>query len=149
LLSDRIEAARTAGEVSDVDAERLHAAHVFAVGEEGCRKGKICLVLSKRHFEREPYGFLRLLTTWGGEGIYASSRAVPLREQLMKMGKPSVVVALIDLGRLNSDDLFFPPLQNVFAGSLLGLEDACKAETHYSAPIPREHIVNIEDIQLP
>jgi hypothetical protein len=148
LLLDRIESARAVGLISAVEARRFHEAHVFASGEQPNREGQVCLVLSKRIFERDPQGCLPLLTTWGGEGMYMSSGAPSLREKLRTLGTPTVVVALLELSGGASGHRIFPALHKVLVASLLGLADV-GADVLYRAPVSPEQIESIEEIRLP
>lgn len=147
LLHDRIESARLVGAISAPEAAQFHEAHVFAAGEQKNREGRVCLVLSRRTLERDLDGCLPLLTTWGGEGLYRSSRGVPFRERFRTLGSPAAVVALLDLSEHVPKHLIFPGLYKAFVGSLLRLDDA-RAEVHYFSPVPPEHIERIEEVPL-
>jgi hypothetical protein len=142
LLSDRIDAAEAAGAISTVEAENLRAAHVFATGERGYRANKVCLILSRRMFRDSLGGCLPLLTTWGGEGIYMSSKGVRLRPWLESLGTPTVVVAHLDLSDNAAGHRTFPPLHNVFVGAALDLPHV-GADVLYMSPVLPEHIERI------
>jgi hypothetical protein len=147
LLFDRIEAARSQGVISGVEATKFHEAHVFASSEQEYREGQVCLVLSRRVFERDPEGCRPLLTTWGGEGLYMSSAAASLRERLKDLGVPTAVVALLSLGERVPDHSIYPSLHKVFVGSFLRLEDV-GADVFYWAPVPPERIESLEEVRL-
>jgi hypothetical protein len=136
--------ARAASTISAADAAIFNQAHVFAVNEECYREGQVCLVLSERVFERDPEGFLPLLTTWGGEGLYRSSCSVSFRARLKTLGAATRVVALLALEDASRHSVF-PALHRVFVASLLGLPDV-GADVHYRSPIPPEHIERIEEV---
>jgi hypothetical protein len=142
LLFDRIESARSTGMITRDEADTFHRAHVFATGEHQNREGQVCLVLSKHVFERDPEACRPLLGTWGGEGMYMSSGAVPLRQRLRTLGSPTTVTALLDLSPGRSRHLVFPALHKVFIGAVLGLPDV-GADVFYRAPIPPEHIESV------
>lgn len=148
LLSNRIEAASTAGEISVHEAKVLSGAHVFAHGEHKYREGQVCLVLSRRVFERNPDACVPLLTTWGGEGLYMSSGAVSIRKRLSELGSPAVVAALFKVGSTAPESKVFPALHKVFVGASLGLCDV-GGEVFYRASIPSTHIEGIDSIMLP
>lgn len=147
LLTGRIEAARKIGIISSSEAKTFHAAHVFAVGEQGNRENRVCLTLSKRMFERDPDDCLPFLANWGGEGLYRSSGCVPFRDRLRSIGVPTRVVALIEPQDAVRDSCF-PALHKQFVGSLLRLHDI-GGEIHYRTKIPPEHIERVEQIGLP
>jgi hypothetical protein len=142
LISDRIDAALTAGEISLSDAEFLHEAHVFASGEHQYRENQVGLILSKLAFQEDPMGCKPLLSTWGGEGMYMSSKAAQIRERLKELGIPTVVVALLDLGGRDCPHKVFPALHKVFVGAVLGLKCAW-ADVFYRAAVPPNHIESI------
>lgn len=148
LLADRIEAAYRAGVISVHEANAISKAHVFADGEQQHRAGQVCLVVSRRVFERDPHACLPLLTTWGGEGLYMSSGAALLRRRLTELGSPAVVVALFEVGARAPRSRVFPSLHKVFVGAALGLTDV-GANVFYRAPIPPNRIERIESPTLP
>ena len=139
LLCDRIDAALEAGAICPDDAKELRAAHVFATGEQQYRESQVCLILSKSMFLHNRQGCEPLLKTWGGEGMYMSSKALPLLDRLKGLGKPTVVIALLDLGGRGSPHKVFPALHKVFVGAALRLSDV-GADVFYKALVPPEHI---------
>lgn len=98
LLEERIDTAYRVGAISGHERDAMSKAHVFAQGEQNNREGQVCLVLSRRVFERDPSACLPLLTTWGGEGLYRSSGAESLLNRLAELGAPANVVALFEVG---------------------------------------------------
>jgi hypothetical protein len=148
LLSNRIEAASTAGEISAHEAMVLSGAHVFASGEHQYREGQVCLVLSRRVFERDPDACLPLLTTWGGEGLYMSAGAVSHKNRLSELGSPVVVTALFKVGSTAPKSNVFPAIHKVFVGASLGLCDV-GGDVFYRASIPSKDIERIDSVMLP
>lgn len=142
LIRDRIDAARTHGSISPTEASQLREAHVFATGEQRNRERQVCLILSKRVFRENPQGCEPLLTTWGGEGMYMSSRGAPLRDRFGDLGSPAVVIALLDLGRRNLEHSVFPALHKVFVGAALGLAGVW-ADVFYRSAVLPEHLERI------
>jgi len=142
LLRDRINAAERAGVISASDAEQMHAAHVFATGQQQHREDQVCLILSSRVFQYNLGGCEPLLTTWGGEGLYSSSGAALLPDRLKGLGLPTVVIALLDIGGRGSPHLFFPALHKVFVGAALGLADR-GADIFYKSPVLSEHVERV------
>ena len=142
LIFDRVDAARAAGAISAAEAENLHAAHVFATGEEGYRRGKVCLILSKLVFRYNPRACEPLLRTWGGEVMYMSSGALPLRERLQGLGKPTIVIAHLDLACGQPRHMVFPALHKLFVGAALGLADVV-ADVVYLSPVPPDKIESV------
>jgi len=142
LLHDRINSAHEAGAIGPDDARELRAAHVFVTGRQRYRENQVCLILSKSMFLHNRHGCDPLLQTWGGEGIYMSYKAERLLDRLKGLGKPTVVVALLDLGGRGSPHYVFPALHKVFVGAALRLSDV-GADVFYKAPVPPEHIERI------
>ncbi len=141
LVTERIEAARSEGAISQPEADSLHRAHVFAVAEDSNRRDQVCLALSKQVMHTRAHGCVPLLSIWGGECIYMSSGQTPSLERRLKtLGKPSIVSALLGFG--GADDArhrVFPALHKVFVGARLGLEDV-GADVFYRAPVAPERI---------
>jgi hypothetical protein len=146
LLTERIESARAIGAISSAEAKTFQRAHVFAMGEEKHREGQVCLVLSKRQFERDLDACLPLLSSWGGEGLYRSSGSVPFRSRLKDIGAPTRVSALLSLEDARRDSVF-PVLHKIFVASLLDLHDV-GGEVFYRSAIPPEHIVGVENVDF-
>jgi hypothetical protein len=145
LLEQRIDAAQAVGVISTAEAECFHKGHVFATGEQEHREGQVCLVLSELRYERDPGACLPLLKSWGGEGLYCSSRSVPFRARLESLGSPTRVTAQIDFA--DRKHAVYPSLHKVFVGSLLRLHDV-GADVFYRASIPPEHVQRIDEVLL-
>lgn len=142
LVEERINAAFDHSCISEEERVQLHASHVCASGEEQGRVGEISLFFPERQLADQAPGFVKLLTWWGGEAISKSSRAQSLPERLKRLGKPSVVVANIDLSAGQGTHPVFTQLSNVFVGRLLNLTDA-RANVHYRTAIPPHDITAI------
>jgi hypothetical protein len=142
LVRDRINAAREAGEITADLAAQLQLAHVFSDGDHTKyynRENRVCCVLGRQLFRRDPRAVALLLNTWGGEGIYMSENGYALRPVLEHIGQPTIVVALLDLSGGPSTYYFAPALHRLFVGSALGLKDA-QGDAHYRASIPQARI---------
>ena len=74
--------------------------------------------------------------------MYMSSKAFGLRERFKRLGKPTVVIALLDIGGRDSPHMVFPALHKVFVGAALYLSDV-SADIFYKAPVLPEHIERI------
>ena len=137
LLAERIEAAHRYGFISQAERDTFHRSHVFATREHRNREGQVCLILSPSVFDEHPAAVDALLSMWGGEGLYMADGAPAVRARLRELGRPAVVVALIDLA--GGEHLVFPGVHNIFVGRFLGLHDA-SGDVFYRASIPPEHI---------
>ena len=65
-----------------------------------------------------------------------------LMAEITTLGKPTVVIALLDLGGRGSPHMVFPALHKVFVGAALRLSDV-GADVFYKALVPPEHIERI------
>lgn len=135
LIADRIEQALAGGFISDEEAAKLGARHVFALDAAEHREGQVCLILGRSVLDQETHGCAPLLETWGGEGIYWGARE--LEERLREIGRPSIVVAGIDLERAWTYCLARP-----FVGSLSGNEWP-GADIFYRAAVLPEDVLEI------
>ena len=142
LVTDRIDSAFEHSCISAEERDLLHLSHVFATGEEQRRAGTISLFIPERLLAEEPLGFEGLLNWWGGEAISRSSSAQSLPARLKRLGKPSVVVANIDLSAGQRTHLVFTQLSKVFVGCLLNLTGAW-ADVHYRTAIPPHDITAV------
>ena len=94
------------------------------------------------------HGCAPLLSILGGEGIYMGTPAVshePVQKgwpDLRKIGKPSIVEAVIDLSAPRRQHPTFAPLPQVFLGIERGLE-LTLADVFYRALIPPDDIIAI------
>ena len=134
LLQERISAAREFGALSNLEADQLLAGHVFARNEHQYREKQICFILSKRVLRYQRHGCEPLLTTWGGEGVYAASGTQGLRKRLLSIGTPTVIQARIDLFS-DGEHHFFSALHKTFVGVALGLDNA-GSDVFYRAAVP-------------
>jgi hypothetical protein len=136
LIHDRIESAQRESALSDRDADCLRYANVFATGEDIHRKDQVCLVLSRLLFREDPSACERLLSTWGGEGLYRSSRSHSVPTHVRGLGRPTIVVSLL---RSRFIKLSFPSLSKVFVAAALELTDR-SADVFYREAVPPSHI---------
>ena len=87
-----------------------------------------------------------LLTTWGGEGIYAASGTQGLLERLRSIGTPTVIQARINLFT-GAEHHFFSALHKTFVGVALGLANA-GSDVFYGTSVPAadiERLISAED----
>jgi hypothetical protein len=138
LVEGRIHDALDGGHVTAQQAERLLATHVFAQRDGRGRRDQVCLALGRRPLVSGD-GVRELLGMWGGEAQYASS--FEMREFLRRLGRPSVVVAAIDLSASGRHDVR-PGVLKTFVGTDLGLSGA-GADIMYRAQVPAAAIVEI------
>jgi hypothetical protein len=136
LIQDRIQAAQKANAISEEEAQLISKSNVFCTGEQKHRENQVCLVLSKTVFKNHPSDCEPLLTNWGGEGIYNTSNSKSLSDRVCSLGKPTIVVALINP---NEPLHAFPSLHKVFLGAALGFKDIA-ADIFYRASISPNHI---------
>ena len=142
LVVERIEKAFEQGAINVEQRDHLHANHVFAqTFQTKSRADRVCLILSRHTLDEEPDGLWRLLGQWGGEAIYWTQGEAFERE-LRNFGKPSIVVAGLDLGDPDAGHLIFPGLLHALVGTLLRLQGR-GAEIHYRFPIPPAAILDI------
>lgn len=113
----------------------------------GLRSDQVCLFLSRagiRYDVRELWNFMRI---WGGEGINFTN-AGSQHVDALRIGKPAIVVALVDLSDREVSQCH-PELLHVMVGKRLGFDQpdsSFGAAIHYMGPIPAERI---EDIWTP
>lgn len=134
LIRDRVESALLHGDISVPEHDLLLAEHVFATGSAENRRDQVCLALSRRTFTWQASGVQPLLSHWGGEGMRGPHNGRLLRS----LGRPAIVVALLDL-TMPGRHLFFPCLENIFVGAFLGLEDV-GADVFFRSPIGGDRI---------
>jgi hypothetical protein len=137
LLRDRIEWAFAHGHISAPERALLLEDHVFATGHAENRRDQVCLAMSRQTFSWQAFGVQPLLSIWGGEGM-SGRRNEHVRRSL---GRPAIVVALLDL-TLPGRHLFFPALENVFVGAVLGLDDV-GGDVLFRSPIAADCIEQI------
>lgn len=142
LVAGRIMRAYEGGVISDEQRSHLMKNHVFARKfQASIRKGRVCLILSRHTLDEEANGLWRLLAQWGGEGIYWT-QGEEFERQLQDFGRPTIVVAGLDLSDPDSGHLIFPGLLHAFVGTVLNLEKR-GAEVHYREPVPPEAILDV------
>ena len=142
LVKERIDAAFDHSCISEDDRDQLHASHVYATGEEKGRGGETSLFFPERYLTDRAPGFEKLLTWWGGEAFSKSKRAATLPNRVRCLGKPSIVVASIDLSAGQQTHAVYPLLSKVFVGRLLELTDA-RANVHFRTAIPPHDITAV------
>lgn len=99
--------------------------NVFATKENEHREGQVCLVLGIETLNDQVEMVRSLLTWWGGEAMYMSRRSLAVRARLREIGRPSIIVAAIDLSRSHWVDPTYPLLPRAFVGSFLGPDVLC------------------------
>lgn len=145
LVLERLEAAHSHNEITAEEREELTREQFFAQNQKDVRADQVCLVLSRETFGNHADGCNPLLSKWGGEAIYQYNK--PRRGRLETIGRPTIVVALLDLKSppIWRRHVSYPGLLTSFVGAELGLLDQ-GADVLYRAAIPPE---GIEDIWQP
>jgi len=140
LFDDRIECAFRTGHITEPQREALHAAHMFAVGEENDRghRSGVCLTLRQASFGN---GSQALLSNWGGEGIYFSSGASALTPLLQRLGRPAIVVCAAQVKPTQREQPNYPDLGKTLLGAWRGLQEG--ADLFHPDPIPPCDILDI------
>lgn len=147
LVLERIRRAYEIGALTDDERRAFEAGQQFAAQGWGERvrwtRDQVCLVFSRGVFEHDAPGVDPLLSIWGGEAIY-----FPLEKahggRLRSMGKPSIVVAGLDLsspaplGNHRSS----PSLGCCLVAQRLGFENR-GSDVFYRGPIAPTNIVTI------
>jgi hypothetical protein len=84
------------------------------------------------------------MATWGGEAIYFDfpGRNNMPPSTLSKLGKPTVVVAGLDLSQGRRPHMVWPGVLNSFVARYLRFE-RCDSEVHYFSDIRPEHILDL------
>ena len=139
LVEERINAAFDHSCVSEEERDQFHASHVYAIGEEKNRGGKLCFIFPASMMANPFSGINSLLGIWGGEGISMFRETRGHTERLAGLGTPSLVVANISLSAGPQPAYVHPGLLKMFAGRLLNLEHH-GAEVHSYALVPPRHI---------
>ncbi len=142
LVSKRLEDAVARGYMTSEEGRAIAAANVFAKGQQQYREGQICLILSRHPLRTEPDAVWRLLTTWGGEAIYFGHVNTPLEDTLRALGRPTVIVADVDLSQGWQTHPVFPGVLHSFVGRSLGFPDYA-SDVFYGAPISPSQIAGI------
>jgi hypothetical protein len=144
LFEDRIRAALTHGAISEAEHDTLLATHMYATGEahsRGRREGLVCLILRDHVFDDDTSSVARLLSTWGGEGIYFSQRGVELEQWLRCLGRPTIVVTAVPVLPDEAHQLAFPDLARLMVGAVRGIRLA--GDLHHPQPIPGTDVLEL------
>jgi hypothetical protein len=142
LVARKLRAAHTAGAISETEHDELRSSSVFAHGSTTGRLDKVCVVVGRTALDEDD-GLIPLLTSWGGEAVYWAHEGTSLGHRLRQLGTPAVVVLDVDLSRCDRDDLLLaPPLNRLFVGQQLGL-DEIRGEAHIPRPITAAEVVDI------
>jgi hypothetical protein len=140
LFDDRINAAFDAGDLDAHQRDQLLSAHMFAVGEEterGQRSG-VATTLGVASFD---VGGWRLLSTWGGEGIYFSGGAVHLQPLLHSLGKPAIIQVRVPVEGRWHDQACSPGLARLMLAEWRGMHAG--ADLFHPYPIPGPDVLQI------
>ena len=122
LINDRLDAAVAAGVLRPEEATLLEASNVLA-HQRPNREHLLSACTTRRTLDEEADGLRLLLTHWGGEIIYFWQQDSDLLAQLETIGRPAIVVVLLDTDP--DRNLWSPDLANLVIGRHLGLSDAC------------------------
>ena len=141
LMDYRIQAAYENGFITDAQRLTFAKANVFAEpdGATAGRTGQTCLFISSQLLDNDVDAVERLITIWGGEGLYMSRSGSFLTPTL---GIPSIVVADIDLSVDPSIHCVWPGVLRCFVAQVLGLSDIA-ADVMYKIPIAPTRIRDI------
>jgi hypothetical protein len=125
--------------LSAPEAERLRSSTVFARNNSTGRVGQICFVMGRGAFDDPIGGCDPPLSLWGGEGIYWA-----LGDELdaPRRGRPTIVVARIDVSARDRELPVFPGIAKLFVGLVLNTESQY-ADVHLHAPVPPGDIIDI------
>jgi hypothetical protein len=141
LVAQKIDDAHARGEISTLVLDHCLARNVYAIDNVAGREGRICLVVGRSIFDRNGGGLTPFLGGWGGESMNGGPE--PHDDPVLQtLGRPSIVVATVDLGVPGNRPYAAPSLPKVFVGKRLGLEDAF-GELHVTVNIRGEHILDI------
>ena len=139
LVEERINAAFDHSCISEEERDQLHASHVYAIDEEKDRDGKLCFIFPASMMADPFSGINPLLGIWGGEGISMFGDTRGQTERLARLGRPSLVVATVDLSGGLPGLFVHPGALKMFMGRLLNLKGH-GAEVHSRTPVPPRHI---------
>ena len=93
LVSSRVRAAHTAGELGDDLARAIEANHW---AQEANRVGQIAFFGSRAPFQHRRHTVHYLLGEWGGESVAFALERTPFQQELRHIGTPSIVVVTLD-----------------------------------------------------
>jgi hypothetical protein len=139
LVNRRIRRAYECGLLTTAERDRLDANTVYALDEQEGREGQICFEVGRSAFDDSSSGFAWLLSLWGGEGIYwalADERDPPT------LGRPTIVVAQIDVAVPEDHLRVFPGLAPVFVGTVLRLPGRY-GDVLFRPPVPASDILDL------
>jgi hypothetical protein len=140
FVSERTVAAFEHGAITREQRDLLlHQANVYAEGQHEKSDGKVYLFFGQDPLRRQINAVWDLLSLWGGEAVYQSAAGDELG---LRIGRPSIVVADLDL-TLNAAARFVTPgLVHLFVGHVLRLQRP-GAEIYYGGPVPGRNIAAI------
>lgn len=142
LVEGRILAAHAVGAISGRQRDTLLRTHMLTGsephGRDANRRDQVCLVLTRRQLD-DSSGVERLLSKWGGEVVYFSARAQApsIASLLTRLGRPAVVVALLDLSA--SKHSVYPGVLATLT-AVINRRDGPAADVFYRAPVLPEQI---------
>lgn len=143
LVRTRIKRAAERGALSQDERDELLAGNLFDAGDNvSNREGQVCFFLSVEVLSHSVSGVWNLMTKWGGEGIYFGSFSDLTETRLKLVGRPSVVVAAVDLSPSQLIHPVYPGVLKSFVGRLRNHEDYA-ADVLYKAPVPPVQILDI------
>lgn len=93
LVSSRVRAAHTAGELSDSLMRAIDASHW---AHKPNRVGQIAFLGSRAPFRHRRHTVHYLLGEWGGEAVAFALERTPFQQDLQRIGTPSIVVVTLD-----------------------------------------------------
>lgn len=141
LVARKIDAAHRRGEISTPQRDHCLARNVYAIDNVAGREGRICLVVGRSIFDGDGGGLTPFLGGWGGESMNGGPG--PDEDPVLRqLGRPSIVVAAVDLGASGNRPYAAPSLPKVFVGKRLGLNDAF-GEIHVTSRMQGDHILDI------
>lgn len=139
LVQSRLDGAYTHGYISRAEQTHLLASSVYAFNEQQNRENKVCFMWGRAALE-DTAGCHLLLSTWGGEAIYWAD--VDDAPRWARIGRPTVVVARINVSLPRDQCLVFPGLGQVLTEAASGRPDVA-GEIHYHAAVVAEDIVDL------
>jgi hypothetical protein len=120
LVRERIDAAQAHGYLTNEEVDAFHGSHVFATGEEAYRANGADVIVGNWALEEE-WGVNPLLSIWGREAMYMSSRSIE-EARLEQLGRPAIIVAHLDYDPPDRIAWWSRTLLRGFVGKRLGLE---------------------------
>lgn len=120
LVEHKLKAAFDAGALTSAQSEHL-LAEIEPLHGPARRADQACASATTRGFREDIHGVWRLLTYWGGEVIYWRHGDDELGVRLRTMGAPAVIELTVPAQR--HGDAWYPALENLLIGAVLGLDD--------------------------